>query len=56
MIGGTASRHKSETSDTQDTREIMHLLQHMDPEQRRKSIRLMSDLIHREKREGSSGG
>ncbi|WP_338134409.1 helix-turn-helix transcriptional regulator [Cohnella candidum] len=56
MIGGTSSKHKSETSDTQDTREIMSLLQHMDQEQRRKSIRLMSDLIRQEPQERSGGG
>jgi transcriptional regulator with XRE-family HTH domain len=55
IIGGTASRHKTETSDTQDTREIMHLLQHMDQEQRKKSIRLMSDLIQPKPCEGSGG-
>lgn len=55
IIGGTATKHKSESSDTQDTREILHLLQHMDQEQRRKSIRLISDLIHREPLDGNSG-
>jgi transcriptional regulator with XRE-family HTH domain len=55
MIGGTASKPKSESSDTQDTREIMSLLQHMDQEQRRKSISLMSDLILREPKDGSGG-
>lgn len=55
MIGGTSSRHKSETSDVQDTREIMHLLQHMDHEQRKKSIRLMNELLRSQARNGSNG-
>jgi transcriptional regulator with XRE-family HTH domain len=55
MIGGSASKHKSESSDTQDTKEIMHLLKHMNQEQRKKSIRLMSDLIRADSPESSNG-
>jgi transcriptional regulator with XRE-family HTH domain len=55
IIGGTTSKHKTETSDIQDTREIMHLLQHMNQEQRKKSIRLMSDLIRTDSFESSNG-
>jgi hypothetical protein len=55
MIGGTTSKHKTETSDTQDTREIMHLLQNMNQEQRRKSIRLMSDIIRTDAFESHNG-
>ncbi|MDB4867925.1 MAG: family transcriptional regulator [Cohnella sp.] len=55
IIGGTTSKHKTETSDVQDTREIMHLLQHMNQEQRKKSIRLMNDLIRTDSFESSNG-
>jgi transcriptional regulator with XRE-family HTH domain len=55
IIGGTTSKHKTETSDTQDTREIMHLLQNMNQEQRRKSIRLMSDIIRTDAFESHNG-
>jgi transcriptional regulator with XRE-family HTH domain len=54
MIGGTTSKHKTETSDAQDTREIMQLLRHMDQEQRKTSIRLLNELMTRQQAE--SGG
>lgn len=53
MIGGSASKHNFEPPDAQETREIYHLLQRMNQEQRRKSILLMNDLIRRETSDGS---
>ncbi|TJY44270.1 helix-turn-helix transcriptional regulator [Cohnella pontilimi] len=55
IIGGTSAKHKTEFSDAQDTREIMNLLKHMNQEQRKKSIRLMTDLIHADSLESSNG-
>lgn len=46
IIGGNvASACKSVDADPLETRKIWQLLQHMDREQRRRSIRLMNDLI-----------
>ncbi|WP_276351490.1 helix-turn-helix domain-containing protein [Cohnella caldifontis] len=45
MLGGSAAKHRSEPMEARDTREILHLLRNMDQDQRKKTIRLMSDLI-----------
>lgn len=46
IIGGTcAAAGKPVDADPHETRKIWQLLQHMDREQRKQSIRLMNDLI-----------
>jgi len=49
IIGGTAAAcEKPADSDPHDTRSIWQLLQNMDREQRKQSIRMIKDLIRRE--------
>lgn len=48
IIGGTTPVSAPEQSAPQQTKEILSLLQHMNEEQRAKSLHLLSDLIREE--------
>ncbi|RED60362.1 helix-turn-helix domain-containing protein [Cohnella lupini] len=55
IIGGTHSKSKAEQGVTPDTREILSLFQHMNQEQRKKSINLITDFMRQEHRADGSG-
>ena len=46
IIFGSASGSVRRNWDTPDTQEMLDLFQNMNPEQRKKSIRLMNELMH----------
>lgn len=55
IIGGAQHTAPSDHSVAPDTREMLSLFQHMNQEQRKKSLSLMSDLIRQEHRADGSG-
>jgi transcriptional regulator with XRE-family HTH domain len=55
IIGGTRPNAKSDVLTTPDTKEILYLLQTMNPEQRTKSLDMIADFMRRELRSGGSG-
>jgi transcriptional regulator with XRE-family HTH domain len=55
IIGGTQSKAKTEHAVSQDAREILSLFQHMNQEQRKKSITLINDFMRQEHRADGSG-
>ncbi|WP_239614285.1 helix-turn-helix domain-containing protein [Cohnella mopanensis] len=55
IIGGSQSKAKNELSVTPDTKEILSLFQHMNHEQRKKSINLITDFMRQEHRVNDSG-
>jgi transcriptional regulator with XRE-family HTH domain len=55
IIGGSRQHAQSASPDTKDTQEILHLLQHMNKEQRKMSIDLMTDLIRQKRRTKTNG-
>lgn len=54
IIGGAYSKAKGEQSITPDNREILSLFQHMNQEQRKRSINLITDLMRQEHRADGS--
>ncbi|XID94390.1 helix-turn-helix domain-containing protein [Paenibacillaceae bacterium WGS1546] len=55
IIGGAQHAAPSDHSVAPDAREMLSLFQHMNQEQRKKSLSLMSDLIRQEHRADGSG-
>lgn len=55
IIGGNQHKAKSEIGGMPDAKEILSLFQHMNHEQRKKSINLITDFMSQERRINDSG-